>query len=323
LSEKKLFIIPVFLPWMGCSNRCIYCNETAVTGYNHLNYQDDDILKKLDIEVEESLKYASVDKKKQIAFFGGSFSNAKLKIQKKFLDWAYSYISEGRIDSIRLSTRPDGIDGGIIKLYQKYRVESVELGVQSFFDDVLTKNNRGHDAQSSINSIKLLKAAGMETGVHLMLGLYGSDSEKDRRSFDIACSLQPDTLRIHPTIILKDTALEKLYLRGEYKPLELRESVEEMGRMYIKAEEAGIKVNRIGLFVPYELEDSVVAGPYNQSIGDMTKIMASVLKVLDRIEKGEIVYLPKTEYNRFKSHKGFFKIYLEERFKSGKIIKEE
>ncbi len=319
--SSKLFIIPVFLPWMGCANRCIYCNETAVTGYNHLNFEDTDILKKLDKEVEESLKYASAGKKKQIAFFGGSFSNTNIAVQRKFLEWAYAYINTGVVDSIRLSTRPDGIDETIINLYKQYKVESVELGVQSFFDDVLKKNNRGHDAQSCKDAVNLLKAAGIETGIHLMLGLYGSEKEKDRESFDIACELKPDTLRIHPTIILKETVLEKLYLRGDYKPLDLREVVEEMGRMYNKAEEAGIRMNRIGLFIPHELESSIVAGPYNQSIGDMTKIMAFILRLLQRINKGETVELQTESYNRIKSHKGFFLQYLEPYFSNGGIKK--
>jgi histone acetyltransferase (RNA polymerase elongator complex component) len=296
---------------MGCANRCIYCNETAVTGYNHLNFEADNILEKLDKEIEESLKYASAGKKRQIAFFGGSFSNTNIEIQKKFLDWAYEYIKKGIVDSIRLSTRPDGITTEIIELYRRYKVESVELGVQSFFDDVLKKNNRGHDAQCCINAVRLLKEAGIETGVHLMLGLYGSDKEKDRQSFDIACELKPDTLRIHPTIVLKHTALEKLYLKDEYKPIDLREAVEEMGKMYNKATENGIKMNRIGLFVPHELEDSVVAGPYNQSIGDMTKIMAFVYNILEKLQSDEKIELTKEEYNRIKSHKGFFLQYIE------------
>ncbi|HPJ89546.1 MAG TPA: radical SAM protein [Thermotogota bacterium] len=299
----KLFIIPVFLPWMGCTNRCIYCNEIAVTGYNHLNFEDKHILEKLNQEVDESLKYASADKKRQIAFFGGSFSNTNVDIQKKFLDWAYAYIKNGTVDSIRLSTRPDGITDEIVRLYKRYQVESIELGVQSFFDDVLKKNNRGHDAQSCKEAVRLLKTAGIETGVHLMLGLYGSDREKDRESFDIACSIHPDTLRIHPTLVLKDTALERLWHRGDYEPLDLRTSVEEMGRMYNKAEGAGIKMNRIGLFIPAELEDSVVAGPYNQSIGDMTKIMAFVLKIIEKIGNGETISLEKADYDRVKSHK--------------------
>jgi len=127
---------------MGCTNRCIYCNEIAVTGYNHLNFEDKHILEKLNQEVDESLKYASADKKRQIAFFGGSFSNTNVDIQKKFLDWAYAYIKNGTVDSIRLSTRPDGITDEIVRLYKRYQVESIELGVQSFFDDVLKKNNR-------------------------------------------------------------------------------------------------------------------------------------------------------------------------------------
>jgi len=315
---KKLFIIPVFLPWMGCSNRCIYCNENAVTGYDYLNYKDNDILEKLDKVVLDSLAYAK-QRTVQIAFFGGSFSNSQIRLQEKFLTWAKQYIDRGEVDSIRISTRPDGINEKTIDLFKKFRCKSVELGVQSFDEGVLLKNNRGHDCLSAVNAIVALKNANIETGVHLMTGLYGSDKEKDLASLNQALSLKPDSLRIHPTVVLKNTPLEKLYQNGSYTPLSLRECVEELGKYILLANAQGVVINRIGLFIPDKLTSSVVGGPYHPALGDMARIMSNVIKTKAIVKEKGKAHVEKKTFDSFKSHHGFFIEYLKKELESGSI----
>lgn len=315
---KKLFIIPIFLPWMGCSNRCIYCNENAVTGYDYLNYKDSDILEKLDKVVLDSLPYAR-QRRVQIAFFGGSFSNSQISLQEKFLNWAKTYIDKGEVDSIRISTRPDGIHEKTINLFNKYTCNTVELGIQSFDDTVLLKNNRGHDAVSAVNAVRALKKAKIETGVHLMTGLYGADKTKDLASFKQALSLEPDSLRIHPTIVLKDTPLEKLYQNGSYTPLTLRESIEELGKYVLISDCEGIKINRIGLFIPDKLTSSVVAGPYHPALGDMARIMSKIFKTKAIVNEKGKACVDKKIFDSFKSHHGFFIKYVKKELESGSI----
>ena len=319
MKVKKLAIIPVFLPWMGCSNRCIYCNERAVTGYDLLNDQDPGIMEQLDRMVKEHLRGIKGDKKVQIAFFGGSFSNAPFSLQEKFLSWADAYIKMGAVDSIRVSTRPDGITAPEIELLKLYHCETVELGVQSFDEAVLKKNNRGHDAPTAIKAVKALLSSRIETGVHLMTGLYGSDRERDDKSFKMALSLKPDSMRVHPTLVLKDTPLEHLYRKRVYKPLELREAVEQLGEYLLWASSAGVMLNRIGLFIPYELESAVVAGPYHPAIGDMARTMAKVLEVKARLSENDGAFVEKKTFEAFKTHKGFFDVYVKSEVESGRI----
>jgi len=319
LKNKKMAVIPVFLPWMGCVNRCIYCNEQAITGYDYLNYKDQEILSQLDRLVNQQLKEIKPNKKIQLAFFGGSFSNAPSEIQERFLKWANTYIIKGLIDSIRISTRPDSIDEHEIRLLQQYHCESVELGVQSFDDEVLRKNNRGHDALAAVKAIKCLSDAGFEIGIHLMTGLFGSNNTLDEQSYRKALAMNPATIRIHPTLVLKDTPLEKLYLKDLYVPLELRATVEELGKYIRLAWETPVKLNRIGLFVPDTLLSSVVAGPYHPALGDLARIMAAVLEVKDRLATNDVVRVSKSTYEGFKSHRGFFEPYVKEEILSGRI----
>ena len=319
MNDKRLVIIPVFLPWMGCSNHCIYCNEHAVTGYDYLNYRDQDIFDRLDVLVNSNLSKMRGNKRVQIAFFGGSFSNSPIHLQERFLRWANSYIRSGEIDSIRISTRPDGITDQQIELFKQYHCESVELGVQSFNDEVLFKNNRGHDSQTAVRAVKSLISEGFETGVHLMTGLFGSNLMKDYESFKTGLSLNPDSMRVHPTLVLKDTPLEQLYRNGLYQPLKLRETVEELGRYLLLSRTTGVKLNRIGLFIPHELESSVIAGPYHPAIGDMANTMARVLDILSVLAENDRVILDKRSYDLLKTHHGFFYRYVKSDIESGRI----
>lgn len=319
MKKKKLAIIPVFLPWMGCHNRCIYCNEHAVTGYDVMNYQDQDILEQLDKSVKSHLAHIRGEKKLQIAFFGGSFSNTPIPLQEKFLKWANRYVQNGDVDSIRISTRPDGITYDQIGLFKQYHCESVELGVQSFTDDVLEKNNRGHNSLIAINAVNALLSAGIETGVHLMTGLYGSCQESDDASFKKGLSLNPHSMRIHPTLVLKDTPLEKLYLKGKYKPLKLREAVETLGKYILLSRSTQVTLNRLGLFIPHDLTASVVAGPYHPAVGDMARQMANILEVKALLKENDQVTVDKKTYDGFKTHKGFFDQYVKNEMETGRI----
>ncbi len=54
-----------------------------------------------------------------------------------------SFLDCGRVESIRLSTRPDCIDRDVCSLLQEFGVRTVELGVQSLDDKVLKNSQRG------------------------------------------------------------------------------------------------------------------------------------------------------------------------------------
>lgn len=52
---------------------------------------------------------------------------------------AKEYLDKGKIDAIRLSTRPDYIDTEILQNLKRYKVSIIELGVQSMDEEVLLK----------------------------------------------------------------------------------------------------------------------------------------------------------------------------------------
>ena len=109
---KKHYIIPIFVPHLGCPNDCVFCNQKSISGESKQVTKED--VKKI---IEEHLKYVKEDSKVEVAFFGGSFTGIEEAKQEELLSAAYEYIKQKKIDSIRISTRPDYINKKILKTF--------------------------------------------------------------------------------------------------------------------------------------------------------------------------------------------------------------
>ena len=90
-----------------------------------------------------------------------------------------------------------------LALLKRYHATAVELGAQSMDEEVLRLNRRGHTAQDTRRAAALIKGAGLELGLQMMTGLYGSTPEKDLDTARQLIALGPDTARIYPTIVLE------------------------------------------------------------------------------------------------------------------------
>ena len=85
---KKLYIIPIFVPHLGCPNDCIFCNQKSISGQKKNMTKEE--AKKI---IEDYLKSInSEDAQIEIAFFGGSFTAIKKEKQEELLEVAYEYI---------------------------------------------------------------------------------------------------------------------------------------------------------------------------------------------------------------------------------------
>lgn len=214
-------------------------------------------------DVEKTLSKAVDDlgeraENTEIAFFGGSFTAIERAYMLELLNATKPFINS--FSGIRLSTRPDCIDDEVLSVLKKYGVTSIELGAQSMDNSVLELNNRGHNAEDVVKASKLIKDNGFSLGLQMMTGLYGSDFEKDIKTAESFVALKPDTVRIYPTVIMKNTALAELYTLGQYVPYTLDESVDLCAKLIMMFESADIKVIRLGL----HYSDSLV----NESLGD-------------------------------------------------------
>lgn len=263
-------IIPIFISHGGCPNRCVFCNQNKTAGI-----QPDRITETF-FEQTVLAHLSTMEQngnRRQIAFYGGNFTGMDETYQIELMETANTFIRKNLIHSVRISTRPDYIDAARIDFLKSFNVASVEIGAQSLDDEVLLLASRGHSFDDVTNAIKQLHANSMETALHLMIGLPGDNPQRFSSTIEKTIELRPDTVRIHPTIVLQDTALAQAYFRGAYKPLSLPDAIDYCKYAVVKFEKAKIPVIRLGLQTTPEMEKpgTILAGPYHPSFGALVQ----------------------------------------------------
>lgn len=255
--------ISIFVPHIGCPNRCSFCDQRSITG-SHRAPTAQDVTE----AVRTAVLSGSCDPENtEIAFFGGSFTAINRCYMLRLLKAAAAFAEQGVVRGIRISTRPDAIDSEILPLLKEHYVTAIELGAQSLDDGVLKMNNRGHTAEDVRRASQMIRSYGFELGLQMMTGLYGDTDETAVATAREIISLAPDTVRIYPTVVLKNTDLEALYADNKYRPQELSEAVALSARLLRLFEEAGIRVIRLGL---HSIEaQAYVAGPWHPAFREL------------------------------------------------------
>lgn len=227
--------------------------------------------------IEEHL--ASFPKRKkeiEIGFFGGNFTGIEIDLQEEYLSIAHSYLKNGAVQGIRLSTRPDYINEQVIKLLKKYKVRTVELGAQSMVDEVLQASSRGHTVKDTVRASEMIQDAHIRLGLQMMIGLPGDSQKHDLATAEAIVELEAHDARVYPTLIIKGTALEKLYREGKYNPLDMGKAVERSAAVFRVLEDGGVRVIKMGLHPSdaFLRGDDLVAGPFHEAFRElvMTKI---------------------------------------------------
>ncbi|MBU5482752.1 radical SAM protein [Clostridium sp. MSJ-11] len=267
--NKKHYIIPIFVPHEGCPHNCVFCNQNAITG-NVIEvdekYVEDIINTYLDtIDTNNSII--------EVSFFGGTFTAIDINKQRKLLSVAKKYKDMGRIQYIRLSTRPDYIDSTILDNLKKYSVDIIELGVQSMDDEVLKHSGRGHTEDDVIRASQLIKEYGFTLGHQIMLGLPRDSFKKDIETTKKIINLKPELCRIYPSLVVKNTPMEIMYRDKTYIPYTLEEGVEISKIIYGMLLANGINVIRVGLQPTEEINvgKEIVEGPFHPAFRELVE----------------------------------------------------
>ena len=198
---KRQYIIPVFVPHLGCPNDCIFCNQKSISGQKKSVTKEE--TKKIIDNYLKSIK--DEDPQIEIAFFGGSFTAIEKEKQEELLQVAYEYIKEGKVESIRISTRPDCIDKETLKRLKKYKVKTIELGVQSANDYILKRANRGHTFEDVKKASRMIRWNGFKLGHQMMVGLPESTRIDEINTAKSLVKLKPKMIRIYPVLVVKNT----------------------------------------------------------------------------------------------------------------------
>ena len=262
------FIIPVFIPHAGCPHQCAFCNQTLIVD------RPEDMPSKEDVsaDITRFLSYHQpYHETPQISFYGGTFLGIGEEWILTFLGVAETFVSKGLAASIRFSTRPETITPGTLDLIQGFPVKTIELGVQSMDDTVLQLSQRGHTALDTRRAVSLLKERGYNISLQMMIGLPGQDESSALSTAREIAGLQPDFVRIYPTVVLKNSRLEIWYRNGTYEPLSLDEAVAQTKHLFSIFQEKQIPVIRMGIQASESLntQGAVIAGPFHPAFGHL------------------------------------------------------
>ncbi|SKC87113.1 elongator complex protein 3 [Maledivibacter halophilus] len=301
--SKKNYIIPIFVPHHGCPFDCVFCNQKKITGID-TPLTGAQIQKQIEDYVESIGE--KKDKHIEIAFFGGSFTGININKQREFLQIASKWRRTGYVDDIRLSTRPDYINKEILLNLKENDVSIIELGVQSLKDEVLRKSSRGHSARDVLIASKLIRKMGFKLGLQMMIGLPGDSFEKSLYTAEKIISYCPDFVRIYPTLVVRGTELEKLFLQGHYIPLDIDEAVLICKEIYKLFYKNNIPIIRIGLQPTDNIMEGkdVIAGPFHPAFRQLVEaevfkeaIVNSIDLHKNKINKLEFMLNPKAISN--------------------------
>ncbi len=255
--------IPLFIPHLGCPHNCVFCDQKNISGVDSFDFES------ALLHVEKAI-HTLGGRPAELAFFGGSFTAIPRKLMIALLEAAHVYVQQGKLSGIRLSTRPDAVSEEILDILQHYGVTSIELGIQSMDDRVLAACRRGHTSAESVDACTRIKKRGCFSLVgQMMLGLPLSDLKKELNTARTICALGADGCRIYPTVVLKNTPLEKLLNEGTYLPLTLEEGIERGAAVFRIFESHGVKILRMGLCAEESCEKSAVAGCYHPAYGEL------------------------------------------------------
>ena len=295
--------ISIFVPHKGCPNQCSFCNQKSIASTSFV--PDGKFVEKECASALENFKGDTSHA--QIAFFGGSFTAIDRELMVQLLEAANKYVGKDGFDSIRISTRPDCIDDEILNLLKKYNVRSIELGAQSMNDETLLLNRRGHTSEDVITASKLVKQNGFELGLQMMVGLYGDTREDAFITASKIAELEPDTVRIYPTIVIKDTCLAELYTLGKYLPLTVDEAADICAKLLDFFESRDINVIRLGLHDSETLKSDMIAGPYHPAFRELCeskRIFQRLIIAFTDLPKGDWkVYVAPSMVSKFVGHK--------------------
>jgi histone acetyltransferase (RNA polymerase elongator complex component) len=280
-------IIPLFIPQRGCPHQCVFCNQRAITGAAARIPTEHQIRD----EVNRFMSYAGKRHSDiQISFFGGSFLGLGKSAVTGLLQAGATFVPHRGVHSLRFSTRPDTVCPEALDWIEPFPVSTVELGAQSMSDRVLESAGRGHTAADTAAAAALLKDRGYQVGLQMMVGLPADDAAGAVESARRLADLEPDFVRIYPTLVLEGSPLARLFHDGKFNPLALDDCIVLVKELYLFFKKRRIPVVRMGLQASDGLTDtgSLLAGPYHPAFGHLVHaaiVFDAVSTALRRMEK--------------------------------------
>lgn len=290
--------VAIFIPHSGCVHQCSFCNQHTISGQ-----QKDPDIDEVRVTLDQAVLEIADKSTTEIAFFGGSFTAIDKNYMIDLLTIASNYVTQHRFMGIRISTRPDEISEEILTILKKYNVTAIELGVQSLDDEVLKLNERGHTLSDVYVAVELIKKYKFSLGLQMMIGLYGDCKESVYFTAKTIVEMNPDTVRIYPTVILKGTKLAMLFQKKQYVPIDIDTAIEYCADFIKMFTKNGIDIIKVGLHASKDVEKDMVGGIYHPAFRELCES-----KIYYDLLEEQLHTLPRGEYDVHVNSKNISKL---------------
>jgi len=182
-----------------------------------------------------------------------------------------------RCVGMTFETRPDYAKIPDVDRMLNMGVTRVELGVQTIYNFIYKRIERGHRIEDVVSSAQILRDSGIKVAMHMMPGLF-SDPERDMRIFHRLFEdekFRPDMIKIYPCLVTKGSKLYDLWQKGEYEPY----NTETAADLIVKVKKMlpkWVRTMRIQRDIPSQL---IEAGVKKSNLGEL---------VYNRLEQDDV-----------------------------------
>lgn len=199
---------------------CIFCSQGG----------SGDFAESPDLSITEQIEKGKekvawkIKSGKYIAYFQ-AYTNTYAPVET-LREKYYEAINHKDIVALSVATRPDCLGDDVLKLLEEInniKPVFVELGLQTMHQKTAEYIRRGYTLDIYDEAVKKLKQAGINTVVHIILGLPGETKADMLETVRYVCQSGIDGIKLQLLHVLKNTDLEKDYHAGKFRTLEFDE----------------------------------------------------------------------------------------------------
>ncbi len=285
--ERKYSLVPFFIPFFGCPQICVFCNQSLQTGTNNdfTSKSSEKILTQLEETYQHLLEKKNRNQSSELAFYGGTFSALPEKEFQLCLDFVEKCKNESLIAKARISTRPDACKDDRLNQMKGKGIDTIELGIQTFFDKALFASNRNYTSNIAEEACKKVKSYGFELGIQLLPNLPSQERNDFLNDIKKSISLEPNFMRFYPCLVVEGTKLAAMWKENIHTVWNQSVIIELLAQALYQTWQARIPVIRIGVAYEEDFYKKVLAGVQDLSLGQKVQERAAQIAIENIIQE--------------------------------------
>lgn len=192
-----------------CLSKCHYCNFYSETSLKDLSSYTRALEREMTLYDQRFRKFDTV------YFGGGTPSILKAEAITDILMSAKRHFSLSEGSEITIEVNPGDLDPDFLRSLRDGGVNRVNIGVQSFDDDILDFLGRRHSSRDAVHAIETTYNEGFSNvGLDLIYGIPGQNMMEWMDTLERAISFKPEHISCYQLTVEDNTPLGKRLDKG-------------------------------------------------------------------------------------------------------------